>query len=302
MKSWKVLALLGVLGGTAGLTRAAGTPPHDRQFWENLRAQHFKLPAGAPAAALTRETLAFIPLTDARLRDEIGYEAFAAWVYRDQLLTSAQLESLQPALMSSAGAGLGESEGDGVFGRSFALLDLSVLAAADLKRPFLSSAAHAELLDLALESLTRERDLRGYVPGKGWAHATAHAADLLKFLARSPQLRPADAPRIVNGIAGRLRSAQQVFVWGEDARLAEALLALAVRTDVPLGAFTAWIERLQQDYTALWSGEFDSARYRAVQAQLNALAQLAARLPSEAGTPGALQLRTRLQQLLLDSG
>ena len=27
--------------------------------------------------------------------------------------------------------------------------------------------------------LLRERDLRGFVPGKGWAHAVAHGADAL---------------------------------------------------------------------------------------------------------------------------
>ncbi|WP_278259757.1 DUF2785 domain-containing protein [Nocardioides convexus] len=32
----------------------------------------------------------------------------------------------------------------------------------------------------------RERDLRGFVPGKGWAHAAANGADALGALARSP--------------------------------------------------------------------------------------------------------------------
>ena len=32
----------------------------------------------------------------------------------------------------------------------------------------------------------RERDLRGFVPGKGWAHAVAHGADALGALAGSP--------------------------------------------------------------------------------------------------------------------
>ena len=35
----------------------------------------------------------------------------------------------------------------------------------------------------------RERDLRGYVPGKGWAHAIAHGADAIGALAGSPPLR-----------------------------------------------------------------------------------------------------------------
>ena len=34
----------------------------------------------------------------------------------------------------------------------------------------------------------RERDLRGFVPGKGWAHAVAHGADALGALGRLPHL------------------------------------------------------------------------------------------------------------------
>ena len=34
--------------------------------------------------------------------------------------------------------------------------------------------------------LLDETDRRGYVPGLGWINATAHAADLLKFLVRNP--------------------------------------------------------------------------------------------------------------------
>ena len=105
----------------------------------------------------------------------------------------------------------------------------AVLAAEDLKRPFLDSQQFDGLVDLGIEELGRERDLRGYVPGKGWGHATAHCADLLKFLARSHWLRPEQQSRLINAIAERLRSAGQVFVWGEDARLAAALTAIAGR-------------------------------------------------------------------------
>ena len=42
--------------------------------------------------------------------------------------------------------------------------------------------------------LLRERDLRGFVPGKGWAHAVAHGADALGTLARSPHVGPPSSP------------------------------------------------------------------------------------------------------------
>ncbi|HEY6356511.1 MAG TPA: DUF2785 domain-containing protein, partial [Burkholderiaceae bacterium] len=140
-----------------------------------------------------------------------------------------------------------------------------------------------------------ERDLRGYVPGKGWGHATAHSADLLKFLSRSPRLRPAQQARIVNAIAERLRSAGQVFVWGEDARLAAALTSLARRADADPAPFDGWFQRLRAEHAAVWSGAFDPARYVAVRAQLNALSVFAADL--EPVTGAGATIRTALQAL-----
>jgi hypothetical protein len=279
-------------------TAAAAATTHDRAYWLALKADDFKLPAGASAAALGREVLALLGSTDPEMRDGVGYEAFASWVYRDQLVGPKELQALQVPLLAAARAGLGEAAGDGIFGRSFALLDLSVLAAEDLKRPYLTELQFRELLSVACDSLARERDLRGYVPGKGWAHATAHAADLLKFLARSPRLAPAEAARIVAQIAERLRTADQVFVWGEDARLAAALSALPARRDFEPEWFDAWFARLEAEHAALWQGPLDVGKYTAVRAQLNTLDHLAARLGLSDPQASSAQLRASLEHLL----
>jgi Protein of unknown function (DUF2785) len=284
--------------GSARISTAFPTRPRASRGWTATR----RCSRSWRAAALTRELITLNASTDPQLRDGVGYEAFATWVYREQLLTVAELHTLLPPLLAAAGAGLGEAEGDGIFARSFALLDLSVLAAADLKRAFLTAAEFQQLLQAAGSALTRERDLRGYVGDKGWAHATAHGADLLKFLARSPHLNSSEAARVVAQIAERLRSAGQVFVWGEDARLAAALEALSARADFEPGWFEPWLTRLTAEHEALWQGPLDAARYVAVRAQLNCLAQLAARLPAaSAASAPVMALRQALQQLLARS-
>jgi hypothetical protein len=203
--------------------------------------------------------------------------------------------------MVRAQDGLGETAGDKVFGRSFALLGLSLLAAEDLRRPFMNRTAFEELLNVGLLAIGRERDLRGYVENKGWAHATAHAADLLKFLGRNSKLNSFDGTRIVSGIVGRLRSAGLVFVWGEDARLAAALRAVAVRDDVDVSPFTEWCVRVRDDNRALWAGAFDVSRYIVLRAQLNTMAQLASDLP--ANTSGRTKAIVQsLRTALSDAG
>jgi len=268
---------------------------HDRGFWVALRAAGFKLPQGQSTLPLALEAASLLGSTDPELRDAIAYEAIETWVYREQRLEPAELKQLRVTLEENARRGLGEGVGDGLFLRSFSVLSLAVLAAEDLKKPYLSAQQFNELVDLGVEELGGERDLRGYVPGKGWGHATAHCADLLKFLARNRGLLPEQQARIVNAIAERLRSAGQVFVWGEDTRLAAALTSIARRSDTDPAPFEAWFKRLGEEHAALWSGAFDPARYVPVRAQLNALNALAADL--DAATGPLRGIRTALRSL-----
>jgi hypothetical protein len=121
---------------------------------------------------------------------------------------------------------------DEVFRRSFSALDLSVLAALDNEHPFLSEEEFARLLSSTLAYLAGEKDLRAFDVRTGWMHATAHTADVLKFLGRNPRLRPADQRRILDGIAAKARDAGLAFTHGENERLAAAVMSLVLHKDL----------------------------------------------------------------------
>jgi hypothetical protein len=177
---------------------------------------------------------------------------------------------------------IGESESDTVFRRSFSALYMSILATQDLRKPFLSAAAFKATLDTALRCYAEEKDLRGYVPKKGWAHATAHVADLLKFLARNARLSVEDQKRIVTGISQRCRTAPSVFVWGEDARMATALLSIVGRKGFDVSAFDGWFRALLTENKQLWKApNIDAPAYVSVRTQTNVLAHLAAKIASQ---------------------
>ena len=287
------LLLAGLVPVFASARSEAQSTVHDRTFWVGLRSAGFRLPQNESALPLALEAASLLASTDPELRDATAYEAIETWVYREQRLDAAELNQLRATLSANARRGLGEASGDGLFLRSFSILALAVLAAEDLKKPFLDSQPFDGLVDLAIEELGGERDLRGYIPGKGWGHATAHTADLLKFLARSHRLRPEQQSRMVNAIAERLRSAGQVFVWGEDARLAAALTAIAGRSDADPGPFLAWFKRLTAEHATLWSGTFDPVRYVPVRAQLNTLAAFAADLEAAGGPDAGIRAALR---------
>ena len=280
----------------AALYSCPAAATHDRAFWVELRANAFHTAPREPVGPLALEAAALLGSTDPQVRDAIAYEALAAWVYRDHALSASELQALFQVLLTNARAGLGGGENDTLFLRSFSTLSLALFAATDLRQPTLDTAQFDALVDLGTQALSAERDLRGYVPEKGWGHATAHCADLMKFLARSPRLRTLQQRQIVVVIAERTRSAGQVFVWGEDARLAAALASVARRQDLEIAPFSAWFDRVASEHEAIWSGPPNPGRYLSERAQLNVLAHLAAALDAD-HTGGAAQVSAALRTL-----
>lgn len=305
---------LGLPGLAAlGLLLAGGAArAHDLAYWDALRASGYAVREAGRLPALADEAIAMLDSPDPHLRDELAYEALAHWIYAERRFDAQALAPYIERLRARAMQGLGQcpgggagddagkGAGEGLYGRSFALLVLSVAAAADDDRPLLADDAFHGLVDLGIEALGRECDLRGYDPAHGWGHATAHAADLLKFLARNPRLRQQEQARIVAAIEGRLVSAGQVFAWGEDARLAAALAAVASRADARDAPLLAWFARLEQQAGGLHD-RFDGPACTRLLAQRNALAHLAALLDPAALGPDRAPLLQGLRHALLAS-
>ncbi|HYN40986.1 MAG TPA: DUF2785 domain-containing protein [Thermoanaerobaculia bacterium] len=277
----------GALSLLLALPAAAASPAHDKAFWTSLAAKDFAVPEGESAAALALEAAELLSSPDPALRDGVGYEALARWIYSDGLVPATDLERLRLRLQAGLKKGLGETSGGSAYGRSFSAIGLSILAAADLKKPWLGQEAFDDLLAATTAYLGAEKDVRGFVAGAGWIHATAHTADVLKFLARNTKLTPIGQARIVETVASRLRTAGVVFTWGEDERLALALLSLTRRKDFDPRPFETWLADLSAENTALWrnGSAIDPVAFVPVRAQKQALVHLAALLGREEAPP-----------------
>lgn len=253
--------------------------PHDRAFWRAIVKADFAVPEGTSAAALVEELSAYFSSPDPELRDDFAYAIPAAWIERGlfDAEASRRLVALWSGQLSS---GLSEPGDDRVLLRSFSALGLSSLAARDLAAPFLGADGHRALLDAALAYLSGERDLRAYDREKGWYHATAHTADLLKFLGRSPHLKGEDAARMLGAIETKLDTAGEIlgqaFAWGEPERLADAATALVLSGKLDPQALEGFLTRGVAAAGDLWKNgpRIEPARYAAVrnrQAFLNRL-------------------------------
>jgi Protein of unknown function (DUF2785) len=236
------LALVIVLSGPTSLAAQQNAAPstRDKAFWQAVAAKEFAVPAGVPLPTLLDELTQLLGHVDPELRDDLGYSTLANWIYRQRVVPVDERLRLLGVLEKNLSAGIGETNTDAVLRRSFSALALGVLAILDNEAAYLDRAQFARLLTSSLKYLREERDVRGFDARVGWMHSAAHTADLIKFLARSRHLQPAEQTLILSAISDKWTAVTTPLVNGEDERMARAVLSLIARPDFDEAAFVAW--------------------------------------------------------------
>ncbi len=210
--------------------------------------QSFAIPAGSSPQQLAPQLLANLGSPDSDRR-ETSLEIIWEWI-NNGCYTPTELKGMAGQLCDNLQMGLGEQGDDRVFLRAFSALILGAVIrheqhCAETGKPFLTAQEVAGWREQSLAGLLAERDLRGYVFEKGWAHALAHGADLLGDLARSRHTDRAGLEAILNTVAARVTCpAESVFLFEEDQRLATAVYTVLLRGEVELGFFEAWLAGL----------------------------------------------------------
>ena len=144
-------------------------------YWDRVQAAGFEVPADRPLDDLTAELTTMLGSTRPEVRDGTAYPALATWI--DNGVYDDLLVGLGDGMVTGLSVGLGESGTDTVFRRSFSALIVAECLERDSTRHLLPGGKVMEWGDRLATWFLTERDTRGYVPGKGWAHAIAHGAE-----------------------------------------------------------------------------------------------------------------------------
>jgi hypothetical protein len=212
-------------------------------FWDRVVAEGHRVPSDRSLADLTAELTAMLGDTDPHRRDSIAYEVLATWI--SEGVYDDLLQGLGDGMTSGLLVGIGQVGTDTVFRRSFSALVLAECVIRDNERQILAPETLLKWGDRAAGWLVRERDLRGYVPGKGWAHTVAHGADVLGALAQSKAMGRLELTVLLDVIADRLLTvSDQRLIHGEDDRLAKATLDILRRNLVGPEVLEPWLARL----------------------------------------------------------
>src|SRR6478735_6251592 len=217
--------------------------PMSGSYWRQVHAEGLAVPSDRPLDELTAELTRMLGDPDPAQRDGMAFPTLTTWIERgvyDDLLAG-----LGDGMATGLRVGLGERDTDTVFRRSFSALVLGECIARDNARPLLPGGKILEWGDRLTTWLLRERDLRGFVPGRGWAHAVAHGADALRALAGAESFGRLELTVLLDVVADRLLGTPAVhLVHGEPDRLAAAVMAVLRRDVVVLDVVEPWLARL----------------------------------------------------------
>ena len=172
------------------------------------------------------EMLMQIGNPDSYLRDELIYQSYVKMIFSDQLDTS-ELDKLLFRLKQDNYLfhGIGESGTDSVFKRSFSALVITAIIEYDNIKPQLDKSTVQDTVEKVVEYMIDEKDTRGFIEGKGWAHSIAHGADALEALAKHPKINSEGITKILIAIEHSLLR-QVDYLDEEEERLAMVIPSL----------------------------------------------------------------------------
>ena len=270
----------------------------DKLFWRTLQENEYAIPADHTPTSLTAELFSYLGSTDPELRDQIAYETFANFLKLDYY-SLEEIEIYIANLLANLDIGIGETESDSVFLRSFSALFLAEIVHNDNKAPRLKSPVIQTILEKGLWYLASEKDLRGYVEEKGWAHALAHTADLLLVLGKNLNTSESEHTLILVGISEKLiQSTTWVYAYGEDDRLSRAALEVMRRGTLPVTFIRQWLDSFIKPNNGTWKGAWTKEKTtRAFFNVRNFVRSLYLQVSTEDGFP----LQEELEQMLLET-
>lgn len=217
---------------------------HDKAFWQNILENKGAVPENTSQAELTTELLGYLHSPDPEWRDKFAYQLLGHWIMSGDYDTET-LTGFLDRWLTDLQVGLGETGTDTVLIRSFASLMLSILVYYDVTQSWLSENDYGRLFDATCAYFVAEKDLRGYDSEKGWYHATAHTADVLKFLARDEKSTDKHLQKILDSIVTKLTKPQKhIYTHGEDERIALVVLEIVKRGLLDETTYTQWLDDL----------------------------------------------------------
>ncbi|MEG0772659.1 DUF2785 domain-containing protein [Clostridium sp.] len=213
-----------------------------------IQSNNFLLEKNENYFTLALEMMKNIGSINPTLRDELIYGILYHWITENRL----NFEQLRELLNISLGNShlfykIGENHEDSVFKRSFSVLIVALIIYEFRKDNFLSEEMLKEVKTKIIEYMLQERDLRGYVEEKGWAHSAAHTADALDELAQCSYINKNDLINILNCLKAKVCIGYYVYIDEESERMVTVVESILNRKILRDSEIIHWLQGFMGD-------------------------------------------------------
>jgi len=215
----------------------------DKEFLRSIAGNNYKIPDTLDSFAFARALFSNFSSSDGELRDELSYMIFANGIIAKQKLMPEESEKLLGTALDNEHLfyRIGEFDTDSVFMRSFSNLVIVALLYSDAHQPTFSAETIQQTKKALLTYARLEKDWRGYVERKGWAHAMAHLADALDECAQNRTMGVLDRKEILTLISELAKSSEPLH-HEEDVRLAMAAYHIILGKQVDEEYLKIWAD------------------------------------------------------------
>jgi len=195
-----------------------------KELLKSIKENDYKVPEGVNPYELSLKMMDNIGDIDSELRDDLILSNLFTWIDENHILK-----------------GLGNID-DSVFGRTFS----SEIVAACIYRhrsdKFLSKSDMEKAFDTLLKFYNEDKDVRGYIEVKGWAHGAAHGADALDEFAKCEEIGYERLKNILDAFYKKLNINYYGYIHFEDERMITAVKSILEREIIPIEEIEEWIK------------------------------------------------------------
>ena len=205
----------------------------------NIKDNEYAVPEGVNPYKLSVDMMEYIGDIDGELRDDLICSVLLEWIMTDVLTPEEAYHIFLIALDEKhIFNGLGKVD-DTVFDRTFSVL---VSACITYKhKNFLPDNDILKAFNKVLKFYNEDKDVRGFVEGKSWAHGAAHGADALMELAKCEVIGYEQLKEILNAIYKKINVNYYGYINNEDERMISAVKEVLERDIIPVEEIEEWI-------------------------------------------------------------
>jgi hypothetical protein len=212
-----------------------------KKLLKSIKNNDYEVPHGLNPYELSLVMIDNIGDTDSELRDELILSNLSKWII-EGILSTTEVYKLLVLLLDGDYVlkGLGDIN-DSIFSRTFSVEIIAGIIYRHRQENFISQSDIKKALNTVLKFYNEDKDVRGYVKGKGWAHGAAHGADALDEFARCEEIGYDELKKILNAIYNKVNVKHYGYIHFEDERMITVVKAILERKIIPIKEIEDWI-------------------------------------------------------------